>query len=902
TGQDSSSCADGYDFYDVWHLFIPTATADYSISLCNSDFDTSLSILDDLGTEIGCNDDACGSKSKLDVPLTGGKAYYIRIAGYDGATGNYALDITRYLVQPINDECANAIDLSLNTPYYGTTNAATGIATSGCSTNDKLDVWHSFTPASDGYHTISLCGSSFDTTLSVYDGCGGNSLACNDNMCDLQSEVVVDLTAGQRYLVRIAGKGGKTGDYVIVASERFTQPANDDCASAIEVFEDVPYSGSNAGALGDTGSSCGYYFDFYDVWHSFTPTETKDYYLSLCGSDFDTVLSLYDSCGGTELGCNDDSCSSQSALTASLTAGQTYVVRVSGYDGAMGNYQLNISESVPAPVNDECANAIALELNVPYTGSTESATGSSVSSCGDEDFYDVWFSYTPVKTESYIIDLCESEFDTTLSVYDSCTAAELACNDDACGSQSQLTMSLEAGNTYLLRVAGYRGAIGTFTIAVTCNCVLVDAPETPYPDDKAYNIERDVTLAWDSGKTILDNLASTGITLKGIYGTDDRIDEYQVTNPSLKAIGDSTVALVSAGDLTDNGDGTYSLPTETLAEYYLDQFGRPLCPDEPFRDQPSPSLCTGFLVAPDLVITTGHCLESSSVCSDRAFIFGFKMLNSSTAVTTFDSSDVYYCKGVIARTQTADSDWALIRLDREVTNHAPIAVRRSDTIADAQNVTVIGHTLGLPRKYASNAWVQENTQPNNFQVNLDTYMGSSGSPVVNMNTYEVEGILFSGNPDFVEDGGCDRSAVYPDSGDPDWERVTRSTEFSDLIPVFDVYLGTDPTNMQLIASDISKPWCTAGDLDCGENYYWQVVIKTSDVIAPGEIWVFSTKLAGDFDHDCDVDLEDFSELAQKWMLETCDITNNYCQGTDIDKLGSVSMEDLVIFVENWLSE
>jgi hypothetical protein len=85
----------------------------------------------------------------------------------------------------------------------------------------------------------------------------------------------------------------------------------------------------------------------------------------------------------------------------------------------------------------------------------------------------------------------------------------------------------------------------------------------------------------------------------------------------LKAIGDSTVALISIDDVTDNNDGTYSIPSATLAETYLDRYGRPLCPNVPFIDQPTVAICTDFLVAPDMIATTGHCNDTHSV--KRAF-------------------------------------------------------------------------------------------------------------------------------------------------------------------------------------------------------------------------------------------------------------------------------------------
>lgn len=903
TGQEWSSCADGYDFYDVWHTFTPAASTDYTISLCSSNFDTTLSVFDQ-DIEIACNDDdpGCRPQSKLQLSLMGNKTYYIRIAGYDGDVGSYVLNITRVQQIPANDSCDNAIEVFLNSPYYGTSKGATGTKTSSCGSNDRADVWHTFMPLQSGYHTISLCGSSFNTTLSVYSSCVGAEIACNDDMCDEQSEVTVDMTADQLYYIRVAGKSNNsTGDYVLRVTERFIQPENDQCADAIEVIEDEPFYGTTIGALGSSGTECGYNFDFYDVWNKFVPTETKDYLVSLCGSDFDTTLAVYDQCGGAEIICNDDSCDGQSELVVNMIAGQTYYIRTAGYDGDMGNYVLTVTESVPVPVNDECVNAIELPLNEPFYGYTVNASGSMTSSCSEEDTLDVWHVFTAPFTGNYEISLCESDFDTTLSIFDACGGIELECNDDYCNEQSGLFIYLNSGQEILIRIAGYRWAMGNYTILIESDCRLLDEPANPYPAEMSFGVELQPVLAWNSGKGIYDNISVPRYLDKGIYGTDDRMDEYEITNSRLKETGDSTVALISTADLTPNGDGTYTIPSTTLAESYLDNYGRPLCPDEPFRDQPEAARCSGFLVAPDIIATTGHCIADDGICADSAFIFGYTMLNSSEPVVTFDESDVYFCAGIIARHQDSDSDWALIRLDREVLNHAPLLIRRSGQVLDNQDLAVIGHALGLPRKYADNAWVQDNTQAGYLSANLDTFAGNSGSAVVNMDTYEVEGLLFAGQADFVQDGDCDRSSVCPDTGCPGLEKVTRTTEFADLVPVFDVYLGTGPDTMQLISRDDPRPWCSTRQLECGMIYYWQVVAKNNCIQAASPIWIFSTEPSGDYDGDCDVDLDDFSSLAVRWISQPCDITNNFCQGIDIDMLGSVDMSDLLILSSNWVS-
>jgi hypothetical protein len=113
---------------------------------------------------------------------------------------------------------------------------------------------------------------------------------------------------------------------------------------------------------------------------------------------------------------------------------------------------------------DDCAEATQLWEGYPRSGSTAAATGSDVTSCATNDTQDVWFRYTPASDGFAIFDLCGSTFDTTLAVFDACDGAELACNDDFCNEQSQVTVPVFVGSTYFVRVAGYNGATGDYTL------------------------------------------------------------------------------------------------------------------------------------------------------------------------------------------------------------------------------------------------------------------------------------------------------------------------------------------------------------------------------------------------------------------------------------------------------
>ncbi len=114
-------------------------------------------------------------------------------------------------------------------------------------------------------------------------------------------------------------------------------------------------------------------------------------------------------------------------------------------------------------------------------------------------------------------------------------------------------------------------------------------------------------------------------------------------------------------------------------------------------------------------------------------------------------------------------DWRVVEVDRNIA--APQVTIRSSAepeISPGTALTVIGYPLGLPIKIDSGAEVLEVFQ-SGFLLNSDTYHGHSGSPIFNnarlaQGELFVEGILHTGNPDFIRRGACDVSRRYPEQG------------------------------------------------------------------------------------------------------------------------------------------
>lgn len=267
---------------------------------------------------------------------------------------------------------------------------------------------------------------------------------------------------------------------------------------------------------------------------------------------------------------------------------------------------------------------------------------------------------------------------------------------------------------------------------------------------------------------------------KVVYGTDDRIDVYQETDPGRLALAASTCALINTGDLSNNGDGTYTIQLSSYIE-----FGRPACPEEPFGSQPVAAFCTGFMVGDDIIATAGHCLNASTLSSTR-FVFGFIMLNASTPVAIVPADHIYEPVEVLGRQLAGDYDYCIARVDRAITvpNAAPLPIRREGSVSGGTPLGMIGHPAGLPMKIAfgPTTAVRSVGPDGYFVANTDSYGGNSGSPVFNAETGVVEGILVRGESDYALNGDCFISYTVADNAGRG-EDVSKSTSFAQYVPI-----------------------------------------------------------------------------------------------------------------------
>lgn len=126
-------------------------------------------------------------------------------------------------------------------------------------------------------------------------------------------------------------------------------PANDDCGNAIEVFNGVPLAGTTDGAFVGADITTCTFSDVYDVWYVYNAPNTNPITATTCEATFyyDTGISAWSACGGTELACNDDNCVTnglQSTITFSPSAAGPVYIRVSGYSSQFGTFTLSVTQ------------------------------------------------------------------------------------------------------------------------------------------------------------------------------------------------------------------------------------------------------------------------------------------------------------------------------------------------------------------------------------------------------------------------------------------------------------------------------------------------------------------------------------------------------------------------------
>lgn len=287
------------------------------------------------------------------------------------------------IVPMTNDDCATALVVSdginpaapagLSGNYFTNAGATDSVGVPAHCDVSNSDVWFLYTATGTGAVRMSLCtpagfgvGTLADSMIQVLDGaCPPTQvLACDDDggcatAAGTAAMTTICVTQGTNYHIRVAGWGTSLNTpqgvfYLSITYVGAPVVPNDDCSTATVIVNGSNGPFGNAGAVDScaratcaAASSPG----FNDVWFQYTSGCCGKHVVDTgCAAlAMDTVVTVYASCGGPAISCNDD-CVGFLASSASWNAlaGTTYYIRVASWAAiTVGTFTVNITPPTP---------------------------------------------------------------------------------------------------------------------------------------------------------------------------------------------------------------------------------------------------------------------------------------------------------------------------------------------------------------------------------------------------------------------------------------------------------------------------------------------------------------------------------------------------------------------------
>ena len=437
-------------------------------------------------------------ESSTTTGLTIGNTYYVRVHTYGtGSSTSFNICVKVPPPPPANDNCAGAIAFP-TVPTNGDCVTLTGntasasqsqTACTGSGADD--DIWFSFVaPGSTIILDLTAISGSSDRVHQIFSGTCGSlvSVKCSDP----ESSTTTGLTTGETYYVRVHtySTGNSTSFNICLRTPR-PVPVNDLCSNAIALSCGQTLSGYTDSSTSDSAPTCNTFTNTSPgVWYTFTGnggTAT----ISLCGSTFDTKLSVYTgNCAGlTCVTANDDFCSLQSQVSFATTPCVTYYVLVHAYLTNVGNFTIAATCTAPPapPANDVCSGATTVTCGSIINGNTTTAlSDAAMGACGigsgGTPGKGLWYKLTGNGAQ-VTLNLCGSSFNTKVHVY-SGVCGSLTCvvsNDDAAGCSSNRSIAVfnaNVGTDYYILVSGASDCdLGAFSMDISCLC----GPQLSFP-------------------------------------------------------------------------------------------------------------------------------------------------------------------------------------------------------------------------------------------------------------------------------------------------------------------------------------------------------------------------------------------------------------------------------------
>jgi hypothetical protein len=474
----------------VYHFTAP-ADGSATVSLTDLPVGVDLDVFVLNGATGTCDPGTCLTfgNTTATFDIVEGQTYYLAVDGYLGAEGTYTVTLNCEL----EDRCSPAGALTCgetlfgNNDWAGSTNSVFAYS---CTTWNESgpEYAYSFVAPVDGTYTVGIDGMIYDLDVFVMDG---SASTCDPDQCIAYDSDTATWTgvAGTTYYIAVDGFGGVADNYEITMA----CPPLDVCVPEREVECGAHVEASTLDAAAtdnvDLYSCAPFNENGPEMAYAFVPRTTADTTVALAsltaGQDLDLfVVQATDGvCDPDACIASDTSAGSTGEVTFHAEVGQTYYLVVDGWNGAAGDFTLDVSCAVG------CAPRLTLDCgsvelgNNGGEGSTDRVDGYS---CAGWNESGPEYAYSFTATEDGQITTTISDMVADLDIF-VLTDLGGSCLPEACVAfgDSSATFDAVTGQTYYVVVDGYSGAADDYIVEVVCAGPVCDVDRDGFDSEDA---------------------------------------------------------------------------------------------------------------------------------------------------------------------------------------------------------------------------------------------------------------------------------------------------------------------------------------------------------------------------------------------------------------------------------
>ena len=585
-----------FRFFSNTSCTAPIATADQSVSCATNTYTISGSVTNmGSATSVSVVSSLLGTIATLTSPGSFGPSASTAIGTSQTITFVHNLDAlcnapggsfngTGVLC---NDNCSGAVPITCATGSIAGSNVgATGdgtypslFANSASSNFLGNAVWYQIAGTNQSV-TLTTCGSSTDTRIHVYSSCTPAApITGSDDFCGLQSSVTFPALPGNTYYIAVDLYGATTfGAFTLnVSCVALCSPfvTNETCATAQPVTVNgagsctSTASGDNTCAAAGTNPACiGGFTARPDTWYSFTPSGSSVEMIITTGSTglgFTLYSDPANNCTLTEFTCVTTVTSGNINLITGLTPGTPYKLKIFSLPANVGSYTLCVRDFA-LPPQDNCPGVDLASLTSPLTASTLGGNADFTLPCvatSNTAPDHVYYIDVPDQSTLRIQDISDT--------YDACHqiligpscpgSTSVLCTDN---DNQQENYANTSGSTQ--RVWWIQDGVGTGSGSYTLEwsilpCIVPAATAFTVLDcpNGMYSIPVNITSLGNSGTVSITSsygggsLDITGISAPGTYP----VGPIPTGNAS-------TITVVHTNPQCNLPLGTYNVPTTTI--------------------------------------------------------------------------------------------------------------------------------------------------------------------------------------------------------------------------------------------------------------------------------------------------------------------------------------------------